>query len=113
MVKSQDQVKAALAEFIKLLESTVDLYAVVLFGSYAKGKPKEFSDIDVAVFSPAFRKDPLEEMTLLLKLRRKVDIDIEPLPFNKEAFLHQARTDFVSEILAHGRLFYKEGKTFF
>ena len=50
---------------------------------------------------------------MLLKLRRKVDIGIEPLPFNKAAFLHHARTDFVSEILAHGRLFYKEGKTFF
>ena len=113
MVKSPDQVKATLTEFIKLLEGTIDLYAVVLFGSYAKGKPREFSDIDVAVFSPAFGGNPLEEMKMLLKLRRKVDIDIEPLPFNKEVFLHHAKTDFISEVLRQGKLLYKEGNLLF
>ncbi len=48
-------------------------------------------------------------MKALLKLRRKVDIDIEPLPFSKKDFFEHAKTDFVEEILSHGKLIYKEG----
>jgi len=112
MAKNSTQLKAILADFIKLVKGSVSLYAVVLFGSYARGSPAKFSDIDVAVFSPDFGINPLEEMKTLLKLRRKVDLRIEPLPFSKNDFLEHAKTDFIEEILRHGKLIYKEGRLF-
>ncbi len=60
MVKNSGQVKTILAAFIKLLEASVNLYAVVFFGSYVRGKPCEFSDIDLAVFSEDFGANPLD-----------------------------------------------------
>jgi len=109
MVKSEDTVKKLLREFIRLLEGDVRLYAVVLFGSYARGTPEEFSDIDVAVFSEDFGENPLDDMKKLFKLRRKIDTYIEPLTFSKQDFMDHSKADFIEEILRSGKIIYKDG----
>jgi len=38
----------------KLIENGMNVYKVVLFGSYYKGKPHKDSDIDIAVISDGF-----------------------------------------------------------
>lgn len=52
-----------------------------LFGSYAKGKVKSYSDIDICIVSPDFGKDLIDEMVRLRQISRSVDNRIEPLPF--------------------------------
>jgi len=76
----EDALEVKLREFIRLLRNHFPIEAVVLWGSHANGNPTRSSDIDVAVFSDAFGKNPLQEMASLCKLRRKIDADIEPLP---------------------------------
>jgi predicted nucleotidyltransferase len=55
-----------------------------LFGSYAKGNPKEWSDLDVCVISPPFAKDRIDEMVKLNTIGSKVDLRIEAVPFRAE-----------------------------
>jgi uncharacterized protein len=112
MAKSRDKIDSELREYISLLRASYNLYAVILFGSHAHGSVKEYSDIDIAVFSDDFGNDPFSEMKGLLKLRRKINPDIEPLPFSKKNFLNHDKTEFISEILSKGKLLYKEGQTY-
>ena len=50
------------------------------FGSFAKGKQKDYSDIDLAVISPNFGKDTHKEMMFLINLSSKVSDRIEAIP---------------------------------
>lgn len=84
MVKTKDELERKLKSFIELIDKDFQLEAVVLFGSYAGNNPRDYSDIDIAVFSPEFRKNPLDEMTRLCKIRRKIDTDKERNPKRKE-----------------------------
>lgn len=52
-----------------------------LYGSYAKGNAKSYSDIDICVVSPGFGKDMIGEMVKLRQISRRVDDRIEALPF--------------------------------
>ena len=112
MVKKTNQLNDNLKKFIKILTDSLNIYAVVLYGSYADKRAGEYSDIDVAVFSEDFGHNTFEEMKKLFKLRRIVDTDIEPLPFSKKAFFDYEKTDFVSEILSKGRIIYKDGEIY-
>ena len=96
--------------FVELLAGVYNIYAVVLFGSHAEGSDNEFSDIDLAVFSEQFGKDLFQKMKTMFKIRRKIDTDIEPLPFKKDQYFEHGPSDFVSEILKKGKLLFREGK---
>jgi len=58
--------------------------AVYLFGSYAKGKQHKDSDIDVAVVSSHLNEKYDEGRFKLWKLRRDIDLRIEPHGFTPE-----------------------------
>jgi len=49
-----------------------------LFGSYAKGNPHNDSDIDVALIVSEWIGDYFYVMPLLWKMRREIDMRIEP-----------------------------------
>lgn len=59
---------------------------IYLFGSYAKGTPREYSDIDVAVVSGSLSGDRFDDRCALMHLRWDVDLRIEPHPFRPEDF---------------------------
>ena len=108
MAKSADSVEKKLKDFVALMRERYNIYAVVLYGSYADGRANDESDIDVAVFSDDFGKDPYEEMKALFRLRRQIDTDIEPLPFSREAYFSSDAAEFVNEIVRKGKVIYKE-----
>jgi len=56
----------------------MSIEAVYLFGSYAKGTPREHSDIDVAFVVNKFEGDFFKVIPQIWKLRRQVDFRIEP-----------------------------------
>ena len=56
-----------------------------IFGSYAKGKEREGSDIDVAIVLNNM-SDFFSTQRQLMKLRRKVDLRIEPHPIQDTDF---------------------------
>jgi len=87
-----------LLNFKLLVSKHFDLDKVVLFGSYAKGNPKEDSDIDVAIIVNSISKDYFSYVHLLWKLRREIDDRIEPILIEKD----HDESGFLSEILNTG-----------
>lgn len=60
--------------------------AIYLFGSFAKGKPHRWSDIDVAVVSNRFQENNDQNRWLLWQIRMEIDTRIEPHGFTTEDF---------------------------
>ena len=56
-----------------------------IFGSYAKGTQKENSDIDIAVVL-GHMEDFFEVQMELFRRRRRIDLRIEPYPFDAADF---------------------------
>src|SRR3990172_11216784 len=80
MVKKRREIKNIIKRYITELKRLgVEVSQVILFGSYAKGRPVEHSDIDLAVVSPTFYKlDIFERQLILSKAHHKFGEPIEP-----------------------------------
>jgi predicted nucleotidyltransferase len=88
-------------EYIHLLEENqIKVWRLYLYGSYAKGRFNEESDIDLAVFLEKEDLDGFEEDAQLMKLRRKIDIRIEPHPFARSDF--DETNPYIKEIIESG-----------
>lgn len=64
--------------YTQILCNRFPVKKVMLFGSFAKGTPAPDSDIDVAVVLKEEPEDILDTEKELFKLRRSVDVRIEP-----------------------------------
>jgi uncharacterized protein len=71
----------------ELKKNNIHIQEAYIFGSYARGNPKEESDIDIALISTVFTGDRFEDRRKIVPLRRKIDNRIEPIPFRPEDFL--------------------------
>lgn len=71
--------------FVKKVEASgIKVDKAFLFGSYAKRKPKPYSDVDICIVSPNLGKDFVKEMVELGEISQKIDSRIEPIPFGRE-----------------------------
>ena len=107
MVYRKSKLKAIVSEFIRLVKARVPVERVILFGSYAYGKPTPHSDIDLAVISSKFKKlGDVERIMLLSDISRKVntskDVCIEPLGFTPDELKNADYFDIASEIRDKG-----------
>ena len=85
----------------ELKRNNISIQEAIIFGSYAKGNPKEESDIDVALISTAFTGDRFEDRRKIVPLRRNIDNRIEPIPFRPEDFYNGG--NFADEIRKTGK----------
>lgn len=82
-------------------EHKIPIQAVYLFGSYAKGKPRQWSDIDVAIISEKFTAKIDPYVYLALRLREKdIKYCLEPIGFHPKDFVDE--DPLVWEIKQHG-----------
>lgn len=65
-----------------LEEGGIKVEKMILFGSYAKGTAKPWSDLDLCVVSKQFGKDYHEEMIKLMGLSLNSLPTIEPHPYH-------------------------------
>jgi len=77
----QKDVIEKLKKYKFLISDHFDIDKMVLFGSYAKGKQREDSDIDVAVIVNSINSDFFTLAPLLWKLGRQIDNRIESVLF--------------------------------
>lgn len=70
----------------KLKQENYPFTAIYLFGSHAKGRAHKWSDIDVAVVSDKLKRNREEGIFLLWKMRRDIDLMIEPHGFTVKDF---------------------------
>lgn len=90
MTQINSSIKNTLMEFLmKIKEENIEITGAFLFGSYAKNSENKWSDIDVAIISPAFSDDRFEERVRLLMISHKIDSRIEPVPFRPEWFVDE------------------------
>ncbi len=81
------EIRHAVAAFRRRLrEEGIAAEKVILYGSYARGDSREYSDIDVAVVSPQFGRDRFEEGLRLRAIAATVDSRIEPVPVSSRAY---------------------------
>ena len=73
------------SRYVKQLPAELDVRKAYLFGSCAKGLVREDTDIDIAVIvgnMPDFFATQMQ----LMRLRRKIDLRIEPHPIGASDF---------------------------
>ena len=100
------QVKVEINSFVNLLQKEqIKISRVILFGSFAKGKQKDYSDIDLAVVSPDFGKDTHKEMMFLVHLSSKVSNRIEAIPVAEKDMLMKYHP-LIGEIKKYGKIVY-------
>ncbi len=84
----------------KLKENDIRVWRLYLYGSFAKDTYSENSDIDLAVFWDKDDIDGFDEDVRLMKLRRDVDVRIEPHSFARTDF--DEADPFIDEIVRTG-----------
>jgi len=87
----------------RLRQEGISVDRVILYGSYAAGKARYDSDIDVAIVSRDFGKDGVEEGIALYRIAGKVDPRLEPVPFSVEAYENDTWLPLIYEIKAKGQ----------
>ncbi|MFQ5824770.1 MAG: nucleotidyltransferase domain-containing protein [bacterium] len=85
---------------IELQKQRIIVSKAYLYGSFAKGHPNEFSDIDLALISEDFTGDWFEDRRRIVPLRREIDERLEPMPFLHKDF-HQGNP-LAADIMEHG-----------
>lgn len=101
MVDSKDKILRDIKKYIaELNKSGIPVQKAVLFGSWARGKATEESDVDVALVSDKFTGDRFQDRRSIIPLRRKINTRIEPLPFTQKDFYTEGI--LVEEIARYG-----------
>lgn len=83
---TREDLNRILQKFLSLVAADFPVRACFLFGSYAKGCPSEYSDIDVAIVSDIFAGNRFRDRELLAKHILQTSYDLEVHPFKTENF---------------------------
>lgn len=95
------KIKKILLKYKHVLENDdFPVGKIILYGSYAKGGSRSYSDIDVCVISDKFSKNKDRYETYLWKKVLGVDRRIEPVGYHPDDF--NIADPLVYEIKKHG-----------
>lgn len=110
MAKNKNLIKKTIKQYINELEKLIIVEKAILFGSWIKGTADEYSDIDLAIFSPDFGKHRLKEAQLLSRAAWNVDNTIEAIPYSTAELNCADPTSFLCLILKEGEVVYSKSK---
>ena len=94
----KEQVVEIVQKYYDVIKNLFNIKRVMLFGSYSNGFPREWSDIDVAIFLNEKPEDLIAAESLLYKLRRNIDSRIEPIIIYDE----NDPSGFAAQVLNNG-----------
>ncbi len=108
MFKRRQKIEGIISRYKQELKNLgINVEKIILFGSYAKGKPQPESDIDLIVISDDFKNLNLRERLEILGLAAgKVFEPIEALGYTQEEIESEEKGSFVEEILNSVSLVY-------
>lgn len=95
--------------FLNDISKNIHIRKVILFGSYANGFPKKYSDIDLAIVSDDFTENPIHNHRLIIDAAIKYH-KIEVHLFDTKYFVEG--DPFIEEIIKTGIELKLEGDTF-
>lgn len=109
MVATKQEVLTIVHDFVTKLETQgIRVQQVVLFGSYSRGLPHRWSDVDLVVISPDFKRlKPLERIRLLAEVTYQCDHRLEPLAYTPGEYQRSGPASFLGEVKRTGRVVYK------
>lgn len=84
--------------FSEIVRQSMPVKQIVLYGSYVKDEENPDSDIDIAVIVESLDEDFIKAQTKLFKLRRSIDLRIEPILIEQS----NNKSGFLEEILESG-----------
>ena len=106
MVRSISEIKKVAKEYKKELKRhNIHVSRVILYGSYAKGNPKPYSDIDLVVISSDLsRYPPLRRQELLAELTMNIDAHLEVIGYTPKEMSKSGATIFGQILHETGRI---------
>lgn len=104
MADSPELNSTQLKTVIHTLNSLIDPWLIILFGSYAKGRANELSDVDIAFLT----EQKVEEYQVFSIAQKLADL----LGKNVDCVnLHAASTVFQVQVIGHGKVLYCKDET--
>lgn len=100
MAINKDKTIKILKNLVSDIEKSIPINRAYLFGSYAKGHPGKWSDIDLALVSPQFKGVRFYDFKILIPKLKGYSNFIEIHPFKERDFSPQNL--FVREIIKNG-----------
>lgn len=112
MLFNEIQIKKIAKEAAAILKDKYPVSAVILFGSYAKGFAKEWSDIDLAFISDKFqRMSDYKRSYILLQVIHQIKLpelkDIEPVGLTWKEYQEPEKFSLASQVKKTGKVIYK------
>lgn len=99
VIDKQTALQVAQAFVARVEQAGLPVGEAYLYGSYAKGQERPYSDIDIAVVSSSFSGDRFEDWEKIFSLQEGLSLLIEPWPFTPVQFqqdwhplVHQIKT---------------------
>ncbi len=91
----------------ELERNKIKVAKIILYGSYARGNPRDHSDIDIAIISPSFKgKRLLIIQEMLSKALSDYLSVVEPIGYSSADFRAAAPETLLGEIKKSGKILY-------
>ena len=97
------EIRGLVLRFVNALTTKgIRVERAVLYGSYAYGRPRKDSDVDLAIVSPDLGRDRFEERKMLLQLAWRIDPRLEPVPVSSQSYEKDTWVPLIYEIREKG-----------
>lgn len=106
MVKTGQEIEEIVKQYTsKLVDLGVGVERVILFGSYAKGHPREDSDIDLIVVSKDFEKMNIRERLEMLGIASaRIMQPIQAKGYTPLEMESKEKDSFLTEVLENSKI---------
>lgn len=86
--KTQERARELIMEYVEVLSDEIDVERAILTGSYARGCPREWDQIDVVIISPYFESisNGLDRLSFLARRTRDVHHWISPRGYTADEY---------------------------
>ena len=87
MAYSKDEAIAVIRAFLERIQQELPVERAYLFGSYARGHSRDYSDIDLAIVTPVLNdKNSFSINQKIFSRASRFNVDLEPICFSPEEF---------------------------
>lgn len=112
MVDEKNNIKKLIKEYLKNFSPNIRVKGVFLFGSYATGKIRKNSDVDLIIISPDFKKiNFIKRLEILSQFRKNKITRLMPMDifgYTPEEFKNIDRESIImKQAKKEGKMIYK------
>ena len=109
-ILTKEQLDKLVKEYLSKVRSKISIDQVFLYGSYAKGNPNEWSDIDLYIVSKDFPENSLkgENGYFLYTLLGNHDLRLEAIGIHPNQLENPVEKSFFEEVKRTGQAVYNK-----